>query len=65
VAFAGAAHGDVGEFPAAAVGEDVGAVNGGALGSVDGDGVRVVEAIRCEVLVSEGLDMPGVEADGE
>jgi len=42
-AVAGPTEGDVGQLSAAAGGEDVGAVVGGALGSVDGEGVAVVE----------------------
>ena len=45
-ALAGPAHRDVGEFPAAAVLEAVGDVDGGALGPVDGDGVAVVEPVE-------------------
>ena len=41
----GPAHGDVAEFSAAARGEDVGGVVGGALGSVHGEGVGVVEVM--------------------
>jgi hypothetical protein len=45
---AGAAEGDVGEFAAAAGGEDVGAGVGGALGAVDGEGVALVEVVGVE-----------------
>src|SRR5690606_32557748 len=43
-------EGDVGEFSAAAVGVDVGPVDGGALGSVHGGGVGVVEVLLVELL---------------
>jgi hypothetical protein len=46
----GSAEGDVGQFPAAASGEDVGAVVGGALGAVDGEGVAVVQVIGVDPL---------------
>ena len=45
---AGSAEGDVGEFSAAAGGEDVGLVVGGSLGAVDGEGVAVVEVVGVE-----------------
>ncbi len=49
-AVAGAGEGDIGKLSAAAFGQDVGAVGGGALFAVDSEGVAVVE-----VLVVEGL----------
>ncbi len=48
-----AAHGDVGELPAAAVGEDVGPVDGRSLHAVDSHGVGVAEAVTTELLADE------------
>lgn len=45
---AGAAEGDVGELSAAPGGEDVGALEGGALGSVDREGIAVVEVVAVD-----------------
>jgi hypothetical protein len=39
------AHGDVGEFAAAAVGQEMGAVDGGALDPVRGGGVAVIDLV--------------------
>lgn len=52
----GSAEGDVGEFSAPTGGEDVGALVGGALGAVDGEGVAVVQVL--------GVDRWAVEDDG-
>src|SRR3546814_15655824 len=52
-AVTGAAHGDVAELSAAAVGVDVGPVVGCALGSVDGEGVGVVEVAVVDRLCDE------------
>jgi hypothetical protein len=59
------AHGDVGEFSAAAVGEDVSVVDGRSLHAADGDGVRVVEAVTREFFASEDLEAAVAEADRE
>lgn len=50
---AGAAHGHVGQFSAAAVGEHVGGIYRGALGAVHGDGVSVTDTIRPQVLAAD------------
>ena len=60
---AGSAEGDVGELSAAAGGEDVGAVVGGALGAVDGEGVAVVEVLGVDRLAGED-DRPALGGDG-
>lgn len=60
---AGAAEGDVGEFSSAAGGEDVGAIVGGALGAVDGEGVAVVQVLAVDRLSGE-QDPPPVGALG-
>ena len=62
---AGAAHRDVGQLSPAAVGEDVGAVDGRSLHSVDRDGVGVVEAVVAELFAEEALVAPVVESDGQ
>ncbi len=49
----GPGHGHVGEFPAAAVGVEVGPAGGGALGTVHGRGVAVVETIVACVLFAD------------
>ncbi len=45
---AGAGHGDVGELAATALGQVVGAIRGGALLAVHGQGVAVVKVVRVE-----------------
>jgi hypothetical protein len=62
---AGSAHGDVRELSAAAVGEDVGSVDGCSLHAVNGDRVGVVEAVAGELFPREGLVPAGVEPDGQ
>ncbi len=62
---AGAAHGDVGEFSAAPVGEDVSAVNGCPLHAVDRYGVGVVEAVTGELFAGKDFGTAVVEADGQ
>lgn len=59
------AHGDVREFSAAAVDEDVGAVDGRPLHAVDGDGGGVVESVVSELLADETLVATVVEPDGQ
>jgi hypothetical protein len=49
----GAAHG-VGQLSSAAGGEDVGAIVGGALGSVDGEGVAVVQVLGVDLFAAQG-----------
>jgi hypothetical protein len=61
---AGSGEGDVGEFSAAAVGVDVGPVDGGSLGSVHGGGVGVIEVVLVELLASE-LDGFGGVVEGD
>jgi len=61
----GAAEGDVGEFSAATVAEDVAGVRGGALGAVDGHGVGVVEAIEGQSVAVEADVAAVVHAGGE
>ena len=60
---AGAAGFDVGEFAAAAVFENVGGVDGGALGAVHGDGVPVGQTVGFELVVVEAGEVAVVEAD--
>ena len=45
----GPAHGHVGQLTTTAVGEEVGPGRGGALGSVDGGGIAVAEAVSTGV----------------
>jgi hypothetical protein len=61
----GAAHGDVGEFAAAAVFEAVGSVDGGALGAVDSDGVAVREVLPIELFAGEVDDASVIHAGDE
>src|SRR5690349_1042392 len=51
---AGATERDVGEFAAAAGGEDVRPVTGGALRAVDGERVAVVEMLAVEGVAGQG-----------
>src|SRR4029453_8387027 len=60
---AGAAHGNVGELSATAVGEHVRPVDGRALHAVDGEGVRVVEPVLRQLVAHEQLATPVVESD--
>lgn len=53
-----AAEGDAGQLAATTRGEDVGAVVGGALGAVDGEGVAVV---ALQMRAAEGVDAPGYD----
>jgi hypothetical protein len=55
----GSAEGDVGELPAPSGGEDVGSVVGGALCSVDGQCVGVVEVGLIETVASDISDRVG------
>jgi hypothetical protein len=51
---AGAGHGDVGEFAAAAFGEIVAAFGGGALFALHGEGVAVIEVFAVERRAPKG-----------
>ena len=62
---AGAGEGDVGEFSAAAFGEVVGAVAGGALGAVNREGVAVVEVFVVDLLTGEVDVTAVVGGEGE
>ncbi len=50
---AGPAHGHVGQFPAAAVGEEVGPLGGRSLAAMDGGGVPVAETVRSCFVAAE------------
>jgi hypothetical protein len=46
----GSAHGDVSELSPAAVGEEMGGIEGGALASMDGRGVSQGELVRADLI---------------
>ncbi len=51
---AGSAHGHVGEFSSAAVVEDVGDIDGGALAAMGGNGVAVGQPLGVDLVWSHG-----------